>query len=120
MNATADTPAPAGTSRGKRHRILLIIAAVFILIGLIGAALWYFVFSLRQVTSDAYVHGNMVTVAAQLAAQRSSALALQAQALSADIALTKALGGGYRTDAPPLPAPAAAASVPTPGKDPTP
>ena len=66
MNATADTPAPAGTSRGKRRRILLIIAAVFILIGLIGAALWYFVFSLRQVTSDAYVHGNMVTVAAQV------------------------------------------------------
>ena len=66
MNVTADVPAPAGVSRGKRRRILLIIAAVFILIGLIGVALWYFVFSLRQVTSDAYVHGNMVTVAAQV------------------------------------------------------
>ena len=66
MNVTAEVPAPAGVSRGKRRRILLIIAAVFILIGLIGAALWYFVFSLRQVTSDAYVHGNMVTVAAQV------------------------------------------------------
>ncbi len=71
----------------------------------------------RQGLTDA---GPELAVATQLAAQRSSALALQAQALTADIALTKALGGGYRTDAPPPPGPAAAASVPTPGKDPTP
>ncbi len=64
--------------------------------------------------------GPELAIATQLAAQRSSALALQAQALAADIALTKALGGGYRTDAPPPPGPATAASVSTPGKDPTP
>jgi len=71
----------------------------------------------RQGLTDA---GPELAVAAQLAAQRSSALALQAQALTADIALTKALGGGYRSDAPPAPGPAAAASVSPPGKDPTP
>ncbi len=71
----------------------------------------------RQGLTDA---GPELAVAAQLAARRSNALVLQAQALSADIALTKALGGGYRSDAPPIPAPAAAASVPTPGKDSTP
>ena len=70
----------------------------------------------RQGLTDA---GPELAAAAQLAAQRSSALALQAQALTADVALTKALGGGYRTDAPPS-GPAAAASVSTPGKDPTP
>lgn len=61
-----------------------------------------------------------LAAAAQLAAQRSSALVLQAQALTADIALTKALGGGYRADPPQPPGPAAAASAPPPGKDPTP
>ena len=63
--------------------------------------------------------GPELAAATQLAMQRSSALALQAQALAADIALTKALGGGYRTGAPPAD-PATAASVSTPGKDPTP
>ena len=66
MNAIADAPAPTGTSSGKRRRILLLIAAAFLLIGLIWVALWHFVFSLRQVTDDAYVHGNLVTVAAQV------------------------------------------------------
>ncbi len=66
MNAIADAPAPAGTSSGKRRRILLLIATAFILIALIWVALWHFVFSLRQVTDDAYVHGNLVTVAAQV------------------------------------------------------
>lgn len=71
----------------------------------------------RQGLTDA---GPELAAAAQLAAQRSSALVLQAQALTAGIALTKALGGGYRADPPQPPGPAAAASVPTPGKDPTP
>jgi multidrug efflux system outer membrane protein len=71
----------------------------------------------RQGLTDA---GPELAAAAQLAAQRSSALVLQAQALTADIALTKALGGGYRADPPQPSPPAAAASVPTPGKDPTP
>ena len=75
MNAIADTAAPAGTSSGKRRRILLLIAAAFILIGLIWVALWHFVFSLRQVTDDAYVHGNLVTVAAQVPGTVTAVLA---------------------------------------------
>ena len=75
MNVTADASAPAGVSRGKRRRILLLIAAAFILIGLIWLALWHFVFSLRQVTDDAYVHGNMVTVAAQVPGTVTAVLA---------------------------------------------
>ena len=75
MNVIADAPAAAGTSGGKRRRILLLIAAAFILIGLIWGALWHFVFSLRQVTDDAYVHGNLVTVAAQVPGTVTAVLA---------------------------------------------
>jgi multidrug efflux system outer membrane protein len=42
--------------------------------------------------------------------QRDAAISLEAQAISAQIALTKALGGGYRLDAEPLAADAATTS----------
>ncbi|MCK9367349.1 MAG: HlyD family efflux transporter periplasmic adaptor subunit [Metallibacterium scheffleri] len=44
--------------------MLSILAGVFVLGGLIWLVLWYFVFSLRVTTDDAYVHGNQVNVAA--------------------------------------------------------
>jgi multidrug efflux system outer membrane protein len=40
-----------------------------------------------------------LTAQAQLLQQRDQAISLQAQALSTDLALIKALGGGYRSDA---------------------
>ncbi|MDE1898822.1 MAG: hypothetical protein KGH73_07205, partial [Xanthomonadaceae bacterium] len=61
-----------------------------------------------------------LAAASQLATQRSSALVLQAQALTADIALTKALGGGFHARSPRPSGPAAATSVSTPGKVPAP
>ncbi|KGI78120.1 efflux RND transporter periplasmic adaptor subunit [Oleiagrimonas soli] len=51
---------------GKRKRILLIIGGVFVLAGLIWFLLWLFVFSQREVTDDAYVKGNQVTVSSQI------------------------------------------------------
>ena len=65
----AQTPATPtaedrGTPPGKRRALLIGLASVFVLAGLIWLALWYFVFSLRQSTDDAYVHGNQVNVAA--------------------------------------------------------
>ena len=53
-----------GTPPGKRRALLIGLASVFVLAGVIWLALWYFVFSLRQSTDDAYVHGNQVNVAA--------------------------------------------------------
>ena len=53
-----------GTSPGRRRALLIGLASVFVLAGVIWLALWYFVFSLRQSTDDAYVHGNQVNVAA--------------------------------------------------------
>lgn len=51
---------------GKRKRILLIIGSVFMLAGVIWFLLWLFVFSQREVTDDAYVSGNQVSVSSQV------------------------------------------------------
>jgi multidrug efflux system outer membrane protein len=50
----------------------------------------------RGLTDDRSVHAAQ----AQLLQQRDAATTLDAQAISADIALTKALGGGYRFEPP--------------------
>src|SRR5450631_2907463 len=52
---------------GKRRRVLILIALVFIAIGLVWGALWIFVLSLRERTDDAYVNGNKVVISAQVA-----------------------------------------------------
>lgn len=48
----------------KRKRIIVIsiIAGVFLLAGLIWLLLYIFIFSQRETTNDAYVHGNLVTI----------------------------------------------------------
>jgi multidrug efflux system outer membrane protein len=53
---------------------------------------------------------SVLAAQAQVIEQRDAALTLDAQAISAQIALTKALGGGYRLDAEPLAADATVAS----------
>src|SRR5699024_4982175 len=83
-NASADAPAS-----GKRKRILLIIAAVFVLIGVIWVALWLFVFSQRETTEDAYVGGNQVTVGAQVAGTVVAVLADNTQLVEAGQVLVK-------------------------------
>ena len=63
---TPNTPsaASADAAPSRRRAMLSILAGVFVLGGLIWLVLWYFVFSLRVTTDDAYVHGNQVNVAA--------------------------------------------------------
>jgi multidrug efflux system outer membrane protein len=53
---------------------------------------------------------SVLAARAQVIEQRDAAISLEAQAISAQIALTKALGGGYRLDAEPLAADAATTS----------
>jgi len=52
---------------------------------------------------------------AQLLQQRDQAISLQAQAVSTDLALIKALGGGYRSDATPI---AQSSATPSPTSNP--
>jgi membrane fusion protein (multidrug efflux system) len=65
MNATAESPAPAPDSR-KRTKILVLIALIFIVVGLLWGAYWVLVLSKRERTDDAYVNGNKVVISAQV------------------------------------------------------
>jgi len=67
MNATVDpaTAAPA-PANGKRRNILMLIAAIFIALGLLWAAYWVLVLTKREQTDDAYVNGNKVVISAQI------------------------------------------------------
>lgn len=70
MNANPTTLAEGGEggtgAPGRRRNILLLIAAVFVLLGAGWAVLWVLVLSLRERTDDAYVNGNKVVLSAQV------------------------------------------------------
>jgi len=74
MNANIE-PAPATSDNGKRRRILLRIAAVFIVIGVLWALYWQLVLTKRERTDDAYVNGNKVVISAQVPGTVVSVLA---------------------------------------------
>src|SRR6185312_16000926 len=50
----------------KRRRALAIVMTVFILAALAWFLLWFFVFSIRESTDNAYVGGNLVGISAQV------------------------------------------------------
>ena len=74
---------------GKRRVILGVIAVVFILAGIGWYLLWLFVFSQREVTDDAYVNGNQVTVSAQVPGTVIAVLADDTQRVDAGQVLVK-------------------------------
>jgi membrane fusion protein (multidrug efflux system) len=84
MSETSET-----NGNGKRRRLLLIIATVFIVAGLAWLALWWFVFSLREVTDDAYVNGNQVIVSSQVPGTVTDILADDTQRVNAGQVLVK-------------------------------
>jgi len=63
---TTPTTPPVNGSSGKRRRILLILAAIFITLGIGWVLLEHFVLSQREKTDDAYVVGNQVRVSSEL------------------------------------------------------
>jgi membrane fusion protein, multidrug efflux system len=64
MNASTESLTPSPPNR--RRWILLLIAAIFIVIGVLWAAYWVLVLSKRERTDDAYVNGNQVVISAQV------------------------------------------------------
>ena len=67
MEATVSTNAPAqGFFQTHRGRWLLIATSVFVLIGLLWWAYWYFHARFYQDTDDAYVAGDLVNVMSQV------------------------------------------------------
>jgi membrane fusion protein (multidrug efflux system) len=88
MNANSESLAPSPTN-GKRRGILLVIALIFIGIGVLSAAYWVLVLSKREKTDDAYVNGNKVTISAQVAGTVIAVLADDTQLVKAGQVLVK-------------------------------
>jgi membrane fusion protein (multidrug efflux system) len=88
MNATTESLAP-NPANGKRRKILLVIALIFIGIGALAAVYWVLVLSKREKTDDAYVNGNKVTISAQVAGTVVAVLADDTQLVKAGQVLVK-------------------------------
>jgi membrane fusion protein, multidrug efflux system len=87
MNANIE---PSATpANGKRRRILLLIAVIFILIGVVWAAYWILVLAKREKTDDAYVNGNRVVISAQVPGTVIAVLADDTQLVNAGQVLVK-------------------------------
>ena len=84
MNAT-----PNSNGNGKRRAILLSLAAIFLVGGIVWFLLYWFVFSWREVTDDAYVNGNQVTLSSQVTGTVIAVLADDTQRVEAGQTLVK-------------------------------
>jgi len=88
MNANID-PAAINPANGKRRRILLLIASIFIVIGALWAAYWVLVLEKREKTDDAYINGNRVVISAQVSGTVVAVLADDTQLVNAGQVLVK-------------------------------
>jgi membrane fusion protein (multidrug efflux system) len=66
MNATIEAPEAQEAPNGRRRKILIIIALIFICIGLLWGLFWVLVLSRRERTDDAYVNGNKIVISPQV------------------------------------------------------
>jgi membrane fusion protein (multidrug efflux system) len=90
MNANVETAAPApARANGKRSKILILIAVIFIVLGMLWAAYWVLVVSKREQTDDAYVNGNKVVISAQVAGTVIAVLADDTQLVKAGQVLVR-------------------------------
>jgi membrane fusion protein (multidrug efflux system) len=91
MNANVEpapiAPAPVPTT--KRRNILILIAVIFIVLGLLWAAFWVLVLSKRERTDDAYVNGNRVVISAQVSGTVIAVLADDTQLVNAGQVLAR-------------------------------
>jgi len=88
MNANVEPAAPEATN-GKRAKILVLIAVIFIVLGLLWGAYWVLVLSKREQTDDAYVNGNKVVISAQVSGTVIAVLADDTQLVKAGQALVR-------------------------------
>ena len=88
MSANIESPA-TNPPNGKRRRILLLIAVIFIVLGALWAAYWTLVLAKREKTDDAYVNGNKVVISAQVSGTVIAVLADDTQLVKAGQILVK-------------------------------
>jgi membrane fusion protein (multidrug efflux system) len=90
MNANVDPAASVpATANGKRRNILMLIAAIFIALGLLWGAYWVLVLAKREQTDDAYVNGNKVVISAQISGTVIAVLADDTQLVKAGQVLVR-------------------------------
>jgi membrane fusion protein (multidrug efflux system) len=93
MNATSGpaTTQSAATppASGNRRKILILIAVIFIVLGLLWALYWVLVLSKREQTDDAYVNGNKVVISAQIPGTVVAVLADDTQLVKAGQVLVR-------------------------------
>jgi membrane fusion protein (multidrug efflux system) len=87
MNANIEPS--ANPSNGKRRRVLLLIAGIFILVGALWACYFVLVLEKREKTDDAYVNGNRVVISAQISGTVVAVLADDTQLVNAGQVLVK-------------------------------
>ena len=88
MNANVESEAPP-PANGKRRKVLLLIAAIFIVLGLLWGAYWVLVLSKRERTDDAYVNGNKVVISVQVSGTVIAVLADDTQRVTAGQVLVR-------------------------------
>jgi membrane fusion protein (multidrug efflux system) len=90
MNATA-TPAALAPEppNGRRRKTLILIAVVFIVLGLLWGIYWELVLAKREQTDDAYVNGNKVEISAQVSGTVIAVLADDTQRVEAGQVLVR-------------------------------
>jgi membrane fusion protein (multidrug efflux system) len=88
MNANVE-PAASAPNNGKRTKILILIAVIFIVLGALWAAYWVLVLSKREQTDDAYVNGNKVVISAQISGTVIAVLADDTQLVEAGKVLVR-------------------------------
>ena len=88
MNANVEAAAPAPTN-GKRAKVLVLIALVFIVLGVLWGAYWMLVLAKRERTDDAYVNGNKVVISAQISGTVIAVLADDTQLVKAGQVLVR-------------------------------
>ena len=93
MNATSGpaTTQSAATppASGNRRKILILIAVIFIVLGLLWALYWVLVLSKREQTDDAYVNGNKVVISPQIPGTVVAVLADDTQLVKAGQVLVR-------------------------------
>jgi membrane fusion protein (multidrug efflux system) len=67
IESAPETGSAPEAPNGRRRNILIIIALIFIAIGLLWGLFWVLVLSKRESTDDAYVNGNKVVISPQVA-----------------------------------------------------
>ena len=89
MSKDANDSGLAAKNPAKRSRALLIVAGVFVLAALIWFLLWFFVFSRRETTDNAYVGGNQVALSSQVSGTVVAILTDDTQHVAAGQVLVK-------------------------------